>query len=85
MPLMISTERRPVVALYTKPTRISGVERKVSVKIGHGPLAMPVLALCFLVGSSTRCTCQEMLPVRFTAGRSDTAMMVTASCRSSKS
>lgn len=26
MPLMISTERRPVVALYTRPTRISGVE-----------------------------------------------------------
>lgn len=26
MPLMTSTERRPVVALYTRPTRISGVE-----------------------------------------------------------
>lgn len=26
MPLMISTERRPVVALYKRPTRISGVE-----------------------------------------------------------
>lgn len=26
MPLMISTERRPVVALYTRPTRISGVD-----------------------------------------------------------
>lgn len=26
MPLMTSTERRPVVALYTRPTRISGVD-----------------------------------------------------------
>lgn len=26
MPLMISTESRPVVALYTRPTRISGVD-----------------------------------------------------------
>lgn len=71
--------RRKRMAQTATSLGSSLVKVTFSLKTGLGPLWMLVLPLCFLLGSRTTWTCQELMPLRSLSGRPCALTMVTVS------